>query len=268
MKRIVATVVAAVAFHASGVCAQSAGLSGKWYGKMGPSSGQQVSVFVDITVAGANVSGRIAGPEITPGTIRKGSYDPKSGAVKFEVAVDGEKTVVNFDGTLVNDSVSGRVTSNTNIVGLFAMGRAQLPNLAPPTSATDTVSMAIKSGFAQVSGWITRAAEMVPAEKYSYRPVATVRTYGEVVAHVVDGYAYYCGRGAGNNAQWSDATAKGKVDKATLAAKLKAATDACTAAYANPKMLPPLLENIAHANLHYGNIVTYMRMLGLVPPSS
>ena len=30
----------------------------------------------------------------------------------------------------------------------------------------------------------------------------------------------------------------------------------------------PLMANITHANLHYGNVITYMRMLGLVPPSS
>ena len=31
---------------------------------------------------------------------------------------------------------------------------------------------------------------------------------------------------------------------------------------------PPLIQNLGHTNLHYGNLITYMRMLGLVPPSS
>lgn len=32
--------------------------------------------------------------------------------------------------------------------------------------------------------------------------------------------------------------------------------------------IAPLIENIGHSNLHYGNAITYMRMMGLVPPSS
>ena len=30
----------------------------------------------------------------------------------------------------------------------------------------------------------------------------------------------------------------------------------------------PLTENFGHTNLHYGNMITYIRMLGLKPPSS
>ena len=30
----------------------------------------------------------------------------------------------------------------------------------------------------------------------------------------------------------------------------------------------PLINNLAHNNEHYGNLVTYMRAKGLVPPSS
>jgi uncharacterized damage-inducible protein DinB len=126
-------------------------------------------------------------------------------------------------------------------------------------------------GFEEVSGWITRSAELVPADKYAYRPVATVRTFGQQIAHVADAYAYYCGSAkAGKPVEWADAVEKAGGDKAALLAKLKAATDACQAVYAgaNAANALPLMANIAHSNLHYGNIVTYMRMLGLTPPSS
>jgi uncharacterized damage-inducible protein DinB len=138
---------------------------------------------------------------------------------------------------------------------------------AAAQSRPDSTRMLLNGGFAEVSGWITRAAEMVPAERYTYRPVATVRTFGEMVAHVVDGYAWYCGSATGREVPWSDATEKGRTDKATLMARLKAATDACTAVYANGRVMP-LMQNIGHANLHYGNLVTYLRMMGLTPPSS
>ena len=94
-----------------------------------------------------------------------------------------------------------------------------------------------------------------------------MRTVGQLIAHVADGYNYFCATGSGKKVEWSDAVEKGPTDKATIAAKLKQATDACSAVYAAGGG-PQLMENFGHTNLHYGNLITYMRMLGLVPPSS
>lgn len=144
------------------------------------------------------------------------------------------------------------------LLGSSTLAAAQA---GPPDGPT-----ALRQGFAEVSGWVTKSAEMVPADKYTYRPTKDVRTFGEMVGHIADGYNYFCGRAAGKKVEWSDAIAQGPTDKATLAAKLKAATDACTAAHGAPS--PLLLQNFGHTSLHYGNLVTYMRMLGLKPPSS
>ena len=72
-----------------------------------------------------------------------------------------------------------------------------------------------------MSDWVTKSADLVPGAKYTYRPAPTVRTFGELVAHVADSYHYYCGRAAGKNVEWSDAIEKGKTDKATVVPKLK-----------------------------------------------
>lgn len=137
-----------------------------------------------------------------------------------------------------------------------------------PAGGMDPATAA-RQGFAEVNGWILKAADMVPPDKYAYRPAPTVRTLGEMLGHVADGYNYFCGRASGKKVEWSDAVAKGKTDKTTIVAALKTSSAACTAAHtgASPG-LPLLLQNFGHANLHYGNIVTYMRMIGLVPPSS
>jgi hypothetical protein len=125
----------------------------------------------------------------------------------------------------------------------------------------------VGKGFEQVSGWIISSADRVPADKYSYKPVATVRTFGELVGHIIDGLNYFCPRAAGKGVPWSDANANGNTDKATLVPKLKAAVDACAPVHGTGHT-GMLIQNYGHTNLHYGNIVTYMRMLGLVPPSS
>ena len=128
---------------------------------------------------------------------------------------------------------------------------------------------ALRKGFSDVSGWVTKSAALVPADKYTYRPAPTVRTFGQLVAHLVDSYAYYCAQAAGRKVEWADPAEKGATDKATLGTKLKQATDACTAAYgAGTSVAGPLVDNVGHTNLHYGNMITYLRMLGLTPPSS
>jgi uncharacterized damage-inducible protein DinB len=126
----------------------------------------------------------------------------------------------------------------------------------------------MRKGFEEVSGWVTKAANLVPPDKYTYQPTKTVRTFGQQIGHIVDGYTYFCATAAGQKVQWSEATEKGSTDKTTLLQKLKQATDSCNAAYNGKSQAGQLIANIAHTNLHYGNIVTYMRMLGLVPPSS
>ena len=135
--------------------------------------------------------------------------------------------------------------------------------------ATPDLLQGLGSGFKEVNDAIVKSAEMVPADKYTYRPVATVRTFGELVAHVADSYVWYCHRAAGQNRQWSDAIEKGKVDKATVTQKLRESLAVCTAAYSNANSrVEGLFTNIAHTNLHYGNMITYLRMMGLVPPTS
>jgi uncharacterized damage-inducible protein DinB len=140
-----------------------------------------------------------------------------------------------------------------------AGGRAQTPPIDP--------SSALRQSFDQVAGWIAKSAELVPADKYAYQPAKTVRSFGQLIGHIADGYLYYCGRAAGRNVEWSDAIATGKTDKATIVAQLTNARSSCAAAYAGVYS-PLLIENLTHSHLHYGNVITYLRMLGLAPPST
>ena len=137
------------------------------------------------------------------------------------------------------------------------------PNKTPDMPAE------LRNAFNEVNGWVTKAAETVPADKYNYKPVDTVRTFGQLVAHITDSYNYFCANAAGTKTEWSEAVEKGNTDKDTLLPKLKEAVGRCNAAYsANNAQVRPLFTNIGHTSLHYGNIITYMRMMGLKPPSS
>jgi uncharacterized damage-inducible protein DinB len=143
------------------------------------------------------------------------------------------------------------------------------PAVAAAQSGAPNVLDGLRGGFDEVHTAVSKSADLVPADKYTYRPVATVRTFGELVAHIADSYAWYCSRASGRNVQWSDAIEKGRTDKVTVTQKLRESLAVCTAAYGNSSSnLGSLMANIAHTNLHYGNIITYLRMMGLVPPTS
>lgn len=253
--------------------AQSAALSGTWTATVvaDGASGDRFGLFFALNFDGTRVSGTAGtSADNHNGTIMAGAFDPSTGALKLEVDVkdSGRTGRAVFDGRMVDTTAIGRFTFD-NRAGTFLMTRDTGATTAQTPAGGMDPATALKEGFAQVSGWLVKAAEMVPPDKYSYRPTPTVRTFGEMLGHVADGYNYFCGRASGQKVEWSDAIAEGKTDKATIAAALKASTSACAAAHASSGAGSPLLlQNFGHTNLHYGNVVTYMRMLGLVPPSS
>jgi hypothetical protein len=243
-------------------------VSGTWTGYMGRSESEQQPINVTLKFDGKNITGTIIGPP-HPGEIKTGTFDAATGVLRFEVTVQNDdRTLVPFEGKVVEGTASGNLTIN-NQKGIFRMTRsaAAASGTAAP-KADDAATAAVRRGFTNVSGFITKSAGIVPADKYSYRPVQSVRTFGELVGHIVDGYNYFCATAAGRKVQWSEATEKASTDKATLARKLKEATDACTATHGTSGQVGPLIDNLAHTNLHYGNVITYLRMMGLTPPSS
>lgn len=135
--------------------------------------------------------------------------------------------------------------------------------------AAQTPNDEVKKGFIEVNDWVVKAAEMVPADKYRYKPTETVRSFGQLVAHITDSYNYFCANAVGNKVKYSTPVEEGSTEKETLMPKLKEAVGRCTAAYdAKDAQFGPLFGNVGHTSLHYGNIITYMRMMGLKPPSS
>ena len=239
-------------------------ISGSWTGEMarrGDTRRQMINL--ELRLDGRSVTGTVTGPP-SPGRIRTGTFDPATGALRFEVTVDdGGSSLFVFEGIVVTGTALGNVTAN-NQTGEFKIAKA---GAAPPQAAGETAA-ALQGAFAEVSALVTRAAELVPADRYSYRPTPEVRTFGELVAHVADAHLFYCARAAGREVQWSDAIEKGSTDKATVARELGRSLEPCRAAHGGGGNPGALIANIGHTTLHYGNMVTYLRLLGLTPPSS
>jgi uncharacterized damage-inducible protein DinB len=156
---------------------------------------------------------------------------------------------------------------------------AQEPAAAPANPIT-----ASERGFyAVVSGEVLAAAEKMPEESYSFKPTPDVRSFGQLVGHVADAQYGLCST-AVSEPNPMKAIEKTKTSKADLVAALKDAVAYCNKAYAGMtdaqgsqmvKMmnydvarLTVLSVNTAHTDEHYGNMVTYLRLKSIVPPSS
>ena len=142
---------------------------------------------------------------------------------------------------------------------------------------------ALRSNWEQVIGNITTAAEELSEADYAYRPVATVRTFGELVGHVAGSQNMMCAAALGDPQPAEDAVEKAAKTKAALVKALRESNAYCAKAYAigtattgvatelfgsKTTRVGALTLNLMHDGEHYGNIITYMRMNGLVPPSS
>lgn len=132
--------------------------------------------------------------------------------------------------------------------------------------------------------FLVKAAEQMPEEHYGFKPTPEVRSFGQIVGHVAGSMYFFCSTGAGEaNPKQGVDIEKTVTDKAGLVQAIKDAFTYCDKAYqiGDAKGLEPveffgiktnrlgaLAFNAGHNYEHYGNIVTYMRLKGLTPPSS
>lgn len=159
---------------------------------------------------------------------------------------------------------------------------AVLVLLALPSAASAQTVATLNSQYQTVKGYLVKSAELMPAESYSFKPVATVRNFGEIVAHLANENFDICAAAKGEKSPRTQDFEK-VTDKAALVKGLKDALAYCDPIYAMPdnafagetelfgmKMtkLGVLALNTTHDFEHYGNFITYLRIKGLVPPSS
>ena len=165
---------------------------------------------------------------------------------------------------------------------VFAQAPASAP--AAPSASANPISVSTARMYTVLSGTVVAAAEKMPEENYSFKPTPEVRSFGQLVGHLADSQYFFCSSVAGEAKPPAGGIEKSKTSKADLVAALKDAVAYCTKTYdamtdakggetmklMNFEMakLVVLSANTAHDYEHYGNMVTYMRMKGIVPPSS
>jgi uncharacterized damage-inducible protein DinB len=172
---------------------------------------------------------------------------------------------------------------------LLAAGATSAAAQAPAAPRPpQTFAAYLQGQYATLKRNLSGSAEKMPAEHFGFRPVPEVMTYGELINHIVETQYAYCSvaKGGANPAAGKDF--KKVADKAAIIQVVKDSFAYCDDAFAelseakalemitagaapNQRQLAranQMTQLIVHGNEHYGNLITYMRIKGIVPPSS
>ena len=175
-----------------------------------------------------------------------------------------------------------RVVVPVGLVSVSVLGslaNAQIsPDFPKPPTPPNPLTKTLSIFRLNMQDKIMKAAETMPDAKYSYRPTKDVRSFAEIVTHVADISYYLCSNA---NGEAPPPPAKGKDSKTEIIAYLKSSFAYCDGVYAsftdehlnepadfwgyktNKMFIVTQLPN--HDALHYGNLVTYLRINGLEP---
>jgi uncharacterized damage-inducible protein DinB len=150
-----------------------------------------------------------------------------------------------------------------------------------------SMASVVKAMHATIRRNIAEAAEAMPAGDYAFKATADVRSFAELVGHVVNANFFFCSQ-ARDEAMPSTTNYEKIGEKGALIKVLTESLAYCDAAYVATtdanfgqlvKLAGPngggqasrgsvLVFNTTHNNEHYGNLVVYLRLKGLVPPST
>ena len=175
----------------------------------------------------------------------------------------------------------------TSLAVLCASACFGVSAFAQSPAAANPVAAGVRTAWESGKRNLTRSAEQMPENDYGFRPVEYRRTFGEILAHVAGANYVFCAAAKGEPSPHAEAAfEKTATTRAQIIKVLAESIAYCDAAYAalDDKRageivdLPfgmgkgaralPLMINSGHVQEHYGNLVTYFRVKGMVPPSS
>jgi hypothetical protein len=151
-----------------------------------------------------------------------------------------------------------------------------------PPPSSDPISQSIRNFWSGAKRNIIESADQMPEADYAFKPVDTVRSFGAILAHIAGANYVFCAPARDDKTSYEEdrieKTAKTKADIikalnesiAYCDAAYKALTDktAAEAVLPNVARAQRLINNAGHLQEHYGNLVTYFRIKGMVPPTS
>jgi len=170
------------------------------------------------------------------------------------------------------------------VVTVLVAACAQPAPPPEPVPGLDTTIASIRGQHDTVTGWVVASAAQVPEEMYSYQATPEVRTFAQLFGHIASSTMTFCSMASGLDQPEGTPDAETFTSKAELEQALAAAVTFCNSAFAavtpangaetmdlfgaETSRVGVLAFNNGHNMEHYGNLVTYLRLNGMVPPSS
>jgi uncharacterized damage-inducible protein DinB len=207
---------------------------------------------------------------------------------RFPLHSPSSGVIVNYNTSSAKEKNMRSITRALRIflICLLAPTGVTLAQETPPAAPAPTanpLSSYNKGVWVGLKAILLRSAEKMPEEKYGFKPTDTVRSYGQIIGHVADAQYTFCSRVL-DEKRPELKVEETKTSKGDLVAALKDALAYCDKAFDGmtdasgtqmvklfgrdaPK-LGVLTVHLVHSTEHYGNLVTYLRMNNLVPPTS
>ena len=155
-------------------------------------------------------------------------------------------------------------------VSLLTAACVLVAGLAIADEAADT--KAVTSAWNRVKRLNAASAASMPEADYAFKPSPDVRSFGQIIGHLANEHYSLCSDLTGGSNPKKSVDFEKTTAKADLVKALNDSNAYCDAAFAamkrDEKSFGTLLLNVTHDSEHYGNLVTYLRMKGIVPPSS
>ena len=181
------------------------------------------------------------------------------------------------------------------VIALFLVSSSSAAAHAQTTGAgygaalSPSLANSAKAMHATIRRDLAEAAEAMTAEEYGFQPTPEIRTFGQLIGHVINANSFFCSQAGGEKTaavvNYEKVTSKAELVRAltdSLALCDRAYGQTTDANFNQPVDMPAgpgggpaktvrgavLMFNVAHNNEHYGNIVLYLRLKGHVPPST
>jgi uncharacterized damage-inducible protein DinB len=169
-----------------------------------------------------------------------------------------------------------------------SVSAAQTSDGGVGAALTPSTATSINNMHMTIRRDLLESAEAMPAADYAFKPTPQIRSFAELVGHVASANNYFCSMAKGEAPPSTVNFERTVTDKAALVKALGSALSYCDAVYkettdanANQpvKLAGPggtgqstralvLMFNTTHNNEHYGNVILYLRLKGIVPPST
>lgn len=169
-----------------------------------------------------------------------------------------------------------------------SMSAAQTSDSGIPSGLSPSMATSLNNMHMAIRRNLIESAEAMPAGDYSFKPTPQIRSCAELLAHVAMANYYMCSMARSEAMPVMENYERTITDKAAMVKALGAALAYCDGVFKETtdanvnqavKVAGPgggaqttrgqvLMFSTTHNNEHYGNVILYLRLKGIVPPST